>query len=93
MGGEADLPECGRSCSRLPMRKPRVSSMVVSVRRVREQAARPARRGGPSPRTVAWKAPVGEAVVCFADPNQQALGSATMMNCLESAPLPPMRLV
>ena len=35
---------------------------------------------GPFTSTVAWKAPVGDAVVCFADPAQQTLDSAPMMN-------------
>ena len=32
VGGEADLPQCGRFLSRLPMAKSRVSLIVVSVR-------------------------------------------------------------
>jgi len=32
VGGEADLPQAGRLCSRFPIPKSRVSLMVVSVR-------------------------------------------------------------
>ena len=35
---------------------------------------------GPFTSTLPWKAPVGDAVVCFADPAQQTLDAAPMMN-------------